>query len=51
VRGAVLMRNRIVLTASLILIFSCPFLHGGIFALWIIVLHAADSYVNFGPTK
>jgi hypothetical protein len=40
-RGTMLMRNRVVLATSLILIFRCAFLHCGIFTFWIIVLHRA----------
>jgi len=46
-RGTVLMRNGIVLTASLILVLRCPFLHSGIFTLRVIVLHGARSSVTW----
>lgn len=48
VRGAMLVRERIVLTTVLILILPCPFLHGGVFTFWSIVLHAAHSSVTWG---
>jgi hypothetical protein len=40
-RGTMLVRDRVVLTTSLILVLRCPFLHSGIFTFWIIVLHRA----------
>jgi len=40
-RRSMLMRDRVVLTTSLILVFRRPFLHSGIFTFWIIVLHGA----------
>src|ERR1700735_2304116 len=45
---AALMRNRVVLTTVLVLILRCPFLHGGIFTLRIVVLHWARSFYDLG---
>lgn len=43
-----LMRNRVVFTTMLVLILRCPFLHGSIFTLWIVVLHRARSFCDLG---
>ena len=46
-RWAMLMRDGVVLTTSLILVLRCTFLHSGIFTLRVIVLHGARSSVTW----